>query len=252
MTTTVNQYQIYCETEEEYVSAWDTAPLTSCPHNNTHVVDLNSVVIIGAVNEAAVKIDQEDIPTQGYYRLYGFQFTAATGPNIDTSYDVTFPYPVNILTVTLEAGDENIGDIVNAVVGPGTVIGVITADVSIGDTIINVSSTVLSIIKMGFQATLSDGTQTDALGEVTNIDLINNQITVASAATLSFSASSPTYVQMTVLRVTNYYIHNTNATPWGNGSYGGSYLPANVIGRVIYTNMSDQPKIVSINIEMFY
>ena len=48
MASKVNKYQIFCETEGEFVPSdeWRTTPITTCPHNVAHVVKDGSVEII--------------------------------------------------------------------------------------------------------------------------------------------------------------------------------------------------------------
>lgn len=54
--TTVNRYRIFCNTENAYVYTWDTSPPTSCPNNNTHTVDLDSVTLIESISEDTISM----------------------------------------------------------------------------------------------------------------------------------------------------------------------------------------------------
>lgn len=54
--TTVNKYRIFCTTENSYVYTWGTAPPTTCPNNNTHTVDLESVTLIDSVSEDTISL----------------------------------------------------------------------------------------------------------------------------------------------------------------------------------------------------
>ena len=38
MSTTVNQYRVYCTTDSKYITTWDTDKPISCPENNTHTI----------------------------------------------------------------------------------------------------------------------------------------------------------------------------------------------------------------------
>jgi hypothetical protein len=56
MTTEVNYYRLYCQTESNYVYKWDTIIPSKCPNNNTHTVDSNTVTIIDTVNTTNVSM----------------------------------------------------------------------------------------------------------------------------------------------------------------------------------------------------
>lgn len=52
--TTVYRYQIYCETEGDWVTAWGTSPITTCPNNTAHIVTANSVSIVDSLSENTI------------------------------------------------------------------------------------------------------------------------------------------------------------------------------------------------------
>lgn len=54
--TTVNRYRIFCNTENTYVYTWSTSPPTTCPNNNTHTVDAQSVTLIDSVSEDTISL----------------------------------------------------------------------------------------------------------------------------------------------------------------------------------------------------
>lgn len=69
MTTEVNYFRYYCNTESKYVYTWDTAIPSKCPNNNSHTIDSNSLTIIDTVktNDVSVtdisKTQSQDIIT---------------------------------------------------------------------------------------------------------------------------------------------------------------------------------------------
>lgn len=56
MTTEVNYFRYYCNTESNYVYKWDTVNPSQCPNNNTHTIDSNSITIIDTVKTNDVSI----------------------------------------------------------------------------------------------------------------------------------------------------------------------------------------------------
>ena len=63
MTTEVNYYRYYCQTESNYVYKWDTSVPTTCPNNVGHVIDSNTITIIDSVSTNQVEV-VNDLRTQ--------------------------------------------------------------------------------------------------------------------------------------------------------------------------------------------
>jgi hypothetical protein len=56
MTTEVNYFRYYCNTESNYVYKWDTVNPSQCPNNNSHTIDSNSITIIDTVKTNDVSL----------------------------------------------------------------------------------------------------------------------------------------------------------------------------------------------------
>lgn len=54
MTSTVNRYRYYCNTESLYVYKWDTSPPTVCVNNPVHSINLTSISISDQVTNSGV------------------------------------------------------------------------------------------------------------------------------------------------------------------------------------------------------
>jgi len=101
-----------------------------------------------------------------------------------------------------------------------------------------VTSTVLQHATVGIELNLFDGPQSNDLGEVIARDPENSIVYTKNSPTSIFSPLSPTYVRVTefnckdlqVVRAWNYVL--------GESKIGGSYVPANVIIKVVYKNLS--------------
>ena len=92
-------------------------------------------------------------------------------------------------------------------------------------------------LTLGFEITLTDGTNTDDLGEVVDINTGNNTITVETATTNSFLAATPTYVQFTVVFV-DMEIGATGYMNVAAHKIGSAPLPKNTPLVCKYTNKS--------------
>ena len=89
-----------------------------------------------------VVIQEEAIPsTGGHYAFHSEKMTAAA--NTITTHDITFPININILASKVHITADMEGYIISWSISPDQTIGTITSDVSIGDTVINVSQTVV-------------------------------------------------------------------------------------------------------------
>jgi hypothetical protein len=247
-----NLYQFYCNTESQNVSVWNTEPPTVCPNNNTHTVDLSTMTIIGSISEQVVKIKEMDIPTQGNYAIDGFQLDINPGPNVISTIDVSYPYDVNIFSITLQLTAENKNDILTIEMAPDTIIGAITNIINTNDTIIPVSATVFDYIKIGYLIKLFDGTNTEENKKVLNYDKLNGTITLESGITNSYSPLTPTYVKMTVPRLNNYNIVTEGIHILGEKKIGSFFLPKNIISRIKYKNNTNQAKTLSFCVDHIY
>lgn len=244
----VHKYRIFCLTEEKWVEGWGENFPTKCYNDTTHNVNINSVQELEIINENIMTIKEEKIPTQGNLQLDTHTFDIPSGPTGSvTIYEDKYPHPINMFSVTLCSTNENIGDSIVADVGHHTTIGALTEDVSVGVsggvTGFGVSDTVLDYLNVGYLVTLTTGITSCEMGRCIMIDRINKKISTEFASTVDFSASSPTYVQQTVEMIRNFNItHSFIPIKFGDDKIGSSYVPANIIGRMKYTNNDGKAK----------
>ena len=177
-----------------------------------------------------------NIPTGGHFRAMTHK--VYTPPNSTSVTDFTYPYPIVAFALHFTPRKENEGDVVNMYVAPDTIVGAITADVSVSDTVINVSQTVIDTVKAGYLIDLFAPPSTiEDLGAITTVNKTNNTITVTTAATQALAAATPTYVRFSIRYIENYTIHTPNV-PYsiGESKIGGSYVPTGTTIRVTYEN----------------
>jgi hypothetical protein len=249
--TEVNYYKIFCTTDNKFEYVWDVVPPIKCPVNASHTIDTNSIAIVRTVSQNTVMIEEEETPTGGHFRVETIKMSIDA--NETKSLDVTWPIPVSILEVVLlpTAGME--GDKVSVGVAPNATIGALGADANSGDTILTVSSTVFLYAELGFYIRLTDGVNTNQCNRIKSIDKVNSQITVETALTNSFSAVTPTYVQMTVYMMKDYEI-GLSGVPLelGKSKIGGSYIPAGRVSRITYENTTASAKTFRAAVEYLY
>lgn len=238
--TTVYYWRVYCTTDNQYEYVWNDSEPTVCPVNNSHTIDSSLTTILDTLGENIVEIKEENTSTGGYYRAITRKITATA--NSTSVNDYTFPVPIAVYTIFFNTTSDHEGDVVSLEIAPNSNIGVVNADVSAGDTVFTVNSTVIDNAKLGFYITLNDGTNTDEVGQVVAIDEVNSTITVENPTTNSFLASTPTYVESTLVRVKDLEIGPPGEYKLGTGKIGGSYVPANTTIRVIYVNNGSNTK----------
>lgn len=246
------KWRVFCTTDSKYEVTWrqeDDEP-TTCPVNTAHTIDAGQNRIMHFRKPDIIKVKEEDTPTGGHYRLASIQFDAA--PNTTTSHTVSFPFPVNAISGWFQVASENVGDVINMEVAPNTTVGNITADVSISDTVISVSQTVVDNIAIGYHVRLDDLTNQEDLGYVLAVDKNLNTITVQNASTQAFLATTPTFVQMTVSYVTDFEFGHPGQIEIGTSKIGTSHLPANapIVSR--YENKTSVTKRVVSYLEYLY
>lgn len=262
--SSVNKYQVYCTTENKYYCVWNDATPTVCPNNADHAIDSNSISIVDTITDTDVNIIEETIPlnypaTGGHYAstCVIIDVPAAEVSGEITTTIKTFPFPTGLIDVHFTTTEDMEGDILHADIGLDTIIGAISNDVSIGATGvevgITVSQTVLDNLKVGYNVRLFDGVNQAELNKCTAIDLATNTITVENGPYHNtFSASSPTYVQMTVEMLQDFTLGHAQTYRLGMNTVGASYIPAYTPGSFSYTNNDMSAKRIYMYLEYFY
>jgi hypothetical protein len=249
-TTTIYKYRLYCITEAANVYTWaETAP-TQCPNNTAHIINPNSLSIIDQVATNEITIQQESTPTGGNFKAETFKITSnAQG---ETDAQLSWPFNISLLQLSFMTTTDNEGDLLTIEIPSNVVVGTITQNVTAGDTVINVSASVTSIVAIGYYITISDGTNTDALGRVLAISTADSTITMETGSTNAYQSSSPTYVYMTVSPLNNFEFGPSQQYTLGQSSLRTSSIPASTSIVIRYFNNSSTAKSLVFNYEYLY
>jgi hypothetical protein len=236
--TTIYKWRIYCNTDNRWEYVWSETQPTTCPINTNHTVNNNSVNIVETLSDTIVALKENTTGGTGdHVKFDTLSFTVA--PNSTYSSFISWPMPIEVLSLNFKSNDDNEDDILNCYLSPNTndIIGTITANVSPNDTIINVSSTVLNYIQIGFYVKLFDGINNDDLGRVASIDISSSTITVETPVTNSFLATSPTYVQMRAYYMKGFVVGIAGDYTLGAAKIGGTVIPAGLKVNFDYINV---------------
>lgn len=143
----------------------------------------------------------------------------ATG---ETSVKTSFPYDIVLLGGEFHCKDENVGDRCQFVINPDKIVGVTDAIVSNGVTFFDIPTNVLPYMFKGFNLTLTDGTNTDELGEIITIN--GNTVTVENATTREWAIGAQ--IKSEYYMVPHIRFDAPGTFEIGKNSNSGNFLPA--------------------------
>ena len=203
------------------------------------------------IEPISVKVEEEttvveDRTAGGHYRCVGLDhIVPASDPVGDKTFtDYSFPYKTALLDMKFTPPANSEGDCISVIFAPNTVIGAITADVSVDDDVFNVSPTVLDNIEIGFTFKLFDGVNQDNCGKVLEINKIAGTVKTENKAVNAFLAGTPTYVQMEVIAVEHIRLNGSSIVfEIGDEKIGGSPMDKNVVFRFEYENNEGSAKV---------
>lgn len=249
----VTKYKVFCNDENDYIETWSTKVPTSCPNNYRHTLDLTKTVKLEVKIEGGVqlvKMLEENIPTNGNYRYETFKFSIPS--NTSSNCDITFPYPVNVLGVSTVTGETNRGDVINALIIPKEPsLGSLLSNLNIGDSNLSGCTSTINYMNPGYILTLSDGNNTECLGEVLKVNPYTNTLTTQYAASNAYSSNAT--VQRNIYYVKNLHITEPREYSVGSKKIGASYVPEGYTIRTVYKNNSQtDAKDVVIHFEYLY
>jgi hypothetical protein len=239
--TTLIRYSLLCSdcggtVYTDFIEEESGLP-TVCPKNESHT-NLSDIAIlkkhdlsVQGVKEVEVDgLDPDNASTQ--IRGLNFDVTAGQWNN----HDFSFPFPVDLLMAEGHGGFIEAGDKIEFVVAPDVNIGVVTAPANLGDSWVNVNSTVLENLKAGHFVRF--GGTGDDLHEVTVVDIGNSRIGISPALTEGKAALED------VLRSVKY-VHDLELQVGeflnlGGQTFGAVNIPANTVLRVRYYAVSSK------------
>lgn len=230
--TTVYYYKIWCVTENDYIFKWTTEPLTECPNDAGHTVDLNSVILVNTISENIVEIKQ---PTDGYFMVEDYEFVIPSGtPGNVSTIDYTMDDTILLWVTSFDCTAETFGDKFDVIVNPDTTIGVLTTTVNVSDTVLNVNSTATANAVRGMYLTLDNGVDTQNVGKIMNIDADAGTLTVKTPSTFTFAPGS--LVKLNFYMAKNIVLNSLNKQNAGEKGFSGKEIPVGTVLRMNYTN----------------
>jgi hypothetical protein len=245
----VNHWKIFCNTEQNWVEGYLAKNIeapTKCFNNTSHDVNLNSTNLIGTIGEVQeVYVKAEKIPSgSGSFRNEGGAISIQ--PNETKVIPYIWKKDMNMLNICCTPNDKNIGDKLDLIISPNTIIGVLRETANENDTILKLTTNYLSLLRVGYEVLLN-GT---IVGEAIEIDTNDNSVRVCCDLNQVFPIGCPFGFQIKMIK--NLYIANNHPIEVGRLAVGPSFLPANTLCHVVYTNNDNQSKEFIYNLEYLY
>lgn len=237
------------------ISAGEKAALDAVVANHVPNFDLSRSEL------TYVKIVEEDPgkETGGRYRGIANTTEITVSQGSWEEWDMDFAHNISLLSVHFGVALEHEGDIIECIIAPDTVVGAITAGASIGDTVINVSPTVVENVTPGLHVKISDNmdpaSATDVEPEyleVYDVDSTAGTITLRSNQPLTKAFSPGAFVLMCIKMGSNYKIGAPGFYKLGDVSIGGSLIPKGYKIRTRYKNVNGRLNTYSAKKEFTY
>lgn len=234
MATKIIYWRIYCETEQEWTYGYldDTQGTPStCFTNTEHTVNGSSYQQLSETSLVIPKfrIAEESTETGGSYKMEGFKLECPA--NQVSSKIVSWDIPVSVLATHFISQTSYEGCVVETIVSPETTIGILTANIDSGVSVLPVSATVIQYATVGCEVLVNS----DLIGDLVSVNANDNTITVNANTTTNYTAYSYIKIQFRALK--NYELSAfTSKIDLGVTTIGGSYLPSGTLIKILFNN----------------
>jgi hypothetical protein len=235
MSVNVHKYRIYCTVHGSIEFYHEEPGPTACNIDATDEVNLNSVHNVSTPNTNQSKVVEEDIPTGGHFKTWTESMTATAGES--KILDVSYLYPINVLSTRIVTGEDHRGSTISLIVGPNTTIGQPTVDVAQGNNVIDADATSLEYAALGYKINLYNfiSTEIQEMGEIIEIDVVAGTITTSLTATSNHTYATSA-IQISVYMMDKFEFGEPWGRHMGDSKIGSSYIPAGTIIRMVFQN----------------
>lgn len=247
----------YVQTDGDDVKIFMKAALTT-----EEEIALNAVVVAhdpsvtSQADPLLVKVQEEANSnfTSGSFKSTSFGIDVDDVVGKWTYKDYSFKYNISLISCDLLIAQEHVGNILEVIVAPDTIIGAITSGIEANDTEIFVSPSVLENIYMGYYVSLAinpaDPTSYRRVGFV--IGKTPNSIILSEPVGADYTLDNTTYVMMSIKVFDNWEFPGAGRIDIGDSKIGSSNIPKNTIIRVGYLNKNGGAKRFVVPCDILY
>ena len=247
----IKQYRVYCVEEAKYITFWDMVAPTQCPNvHGDRTIDHAKTVILRSIEQNETTVKE---PTTGQFQAMSRIIDIpACSPGDVVCIDLDWPMDISIWNSTIRPIDSMLGDQLCLIYDPDQSIGTLTDDALVGDTILHVSESVLSIISLGYELTLDNGVRRQDVGRVVDIDLTAKTIEIEKPLEHNYYSVSPTVVLLNICLIKDLFIDKIDDISFGTKGFRSKAVPARTKLRVKYTNNNGEAKMWCWVVEYYY
>lgn len=222
---TRSRYHIYAS--EQHIFLWSIALVKNggsdvTDFENNYKYNSNKKIEI----LTHVHIQEENIATGGHYQAQGYKVDVTQDG--DNELILSFPMNTGLLAAKWANLSKYKDDEIEFLVGEDTVIGTLTANHLSGDTILNVSQTVIDNTSVGYYLKINS----QDVGRVLSIDSGALQVTVETA--LTANENSGTAAKQTIKLLPMSPLTEGGKIDLGESKVGASFVPANTQIKAVY------------------
>lgn len=199
--------------------------------------------ISSGLSHPEIKVIEERIKTQGNFRIEGL--SVSSPPSSTQEQTFSWKYPINILGIKINSTTSTVNNVINGSICPTTPIGTTLEDSAQGFSQLTLSSSALQYINIGYTLRTSQ-----SLGDVISISPSTNTVILDTPLSTSIPANSPIFIERIVVK--NMKLTENLQITIGDLSIGATYVPANTLLCVKYTNVHNTPSDFTFFIEYFY
>lgn len=231
----------YISTSGEFVDIFFKATLSVAEETElTTIVANHDPEACVKEDPLLVKVVEEDPDEEKSFQTITLGITVPAASGWHTQ-DHTFPLDISVISSDLLIKEENVGDKMEVLVAPDTIVGAVIQDVKQGDTEIFVQQSVLDHVYKGYYIKLID--QNKGIADVGRVlQKKTNSIVVEIPSQMDFSMAAPTYVAMTIKLFNDWEFPGAGRIDIGDAKIGASLIPANTIIRLCYWNRENVAK----------
>lgn len=228
------RFRLRCVTENEYKFVWEesTNPVPAlCPTNTSHTIDTNLTTVVETIDntlQLVKKVDTDKLePTSAVTLEEGFVIDVNSGVT-EAEHAFSFPFSIEPLGAEMLADYPSVNRLdyyqVVIILATDPAIGIVTANGVIGDTIINVSGTVINNVKLNYLVKFGAD-----INEYRVKAIGNNTITLFTGLVNTINVGDIVKIRIPI--TFNRYIYPNEINKIGDWSEGAKNIPANFIVR---------------------
>ena len=246
-------YSMFCTTENKNVLTILQSPSTpvsptGCPNDPLHTV--TNVNLVNTLYKDTVSVlvnKQENLLTNSNYFIESQIFNISK-QSYSTMY-INYPFNISLYAVTFKSQDVFRDDKLEIYTVKDAVLGSPINPLSISDTVITVSPSIINYLNVGYFITLTENSTVNNVGRIININVETFEITVEIPLTNNFSTSS---ILKLSVKFGNIIFDREDKYTCGANKYGSSFVSKNNPIILDYYNNSGGVKTLNFIVEYLY